>query len=269
MRTRALRVALASAPAVLATVPSIVLMLAPSAFAQGPSLAEAARAFEEGRFAEAGRAYADALAEPGHEPAELLQIHLRLGIIAALGGDDPAIHFAIALALDPVLDPPVELSPELRARFEALREAREGRRLSVRIEEHEARRTVSVHDAPGGLVVALRVRGAGGYERRVPWAGAPIELSAPPPFWIEALDAHGGVLARAGDWQSTLSPAAAAATAQRTPPEATPAPPAREPSLIESPWLWIAVAIVVTGVAVAIAFSASGDRWTLGAPILR
>ncbi len=248
---------------------ALLALLAPAtALAQAP-LADADRAYDDGRLGEAAHAYDDALATGALDPALLTRAHVRLGVLAALEGEDEATdrHFAIALALDPVRDAPEELTPELRARFDALREARDGHRLTLAIEMEDEGMHLVVRDAPPDLVQTIVVRGGHGWERRFPWSGEPITIDPPPeamPVEAFALDAHGNRLARAG--ARIEVPVVLGEPAPLTQP---PANGDGGRNLIESPWLWIVVGTIVIGAAVAVGVSASGDRYTLDPPVVR
>jgi hypothetical protein len=252
----ALRVAIAGALLAGAS------MVSP-ALAQG-GLDAADRAYEEGEVASARDAYETALRSGSLDPAELVRAHLRLGILAALEGDTEGFErrSAFALALDPVRDAPEELAPELRARFEALRDARAGRRATLTIDRDRAAIRIDVRDAPEGLAHRVDVRGGDGFEQQLAWEGTPLRITPPPsalPIEALLLDAHGNRLARAG---ARLEAVAAITTA--------PAPAetgAR--NLLESPWLWVVVAAIVIGIGVAVGVSASGDRFLLEPPVIR
>lgn len=252
----ALRVAIAGALLAGVLLPSPALAQA--------GLHAADRAYEEGRVAPARDAYEAALRSGALDPAELVRAHLRLGILAALEGDTEGFErrSALALALDPVRDAPEELPPELRARFEAIRDARAGRRATVTIDRDRAAIRIDVRDAPEGLAHRIDIRGGDGFGQQLAWEGTPLRITPPlSALPIEALllDAHGNRLARAG---ARLEAVASITTA--------PAPAetgAR--NLLESPWLWIVVAAIVIGIGVAVGVSASGDRFLLEPPVIR
>lgn len=257
--------ALHPGPLRVALVLGAVFWAAAPAAAQD-ALAGADRAYDEGRLRDAAVAYDDALAAGGLDPARLVRAHLRLGVLSALGGelDRTERHFAAALALDPTRDAPEELSPELRARFEALREARGGRRLSLSLEREDGAIVITVRDAPEGLARTLEAAG-GTWRERVEWTGAPLRLEPPPealPIEAVLFDAHGNRLARAG--ARTAPAALVEASAPLAPGEAT-----GGRNLLESPWLWVAVGAILIGIGVAIAVSASGDRYLLQPPVVR
>lgn len=244
----------------------VLLATASTALAQG-ALEAAGRAYDEGRIEEAARAYRDALESGSLEPAGLVRAHLRLGILAALEGDAASTDrsFEIALALDPIRDAPDELSPELRARFDALRAARGGRRVTLVIERVDGGIMLGVRDAPEGLARTIEVRGGGGFEARVAWEGAPIRVDPPVealPIEAALFDAHGNRIARAGarlDGAVAAVATAASARGQEGPGR----------NLLESPWLWIVVGAIVIGIGVTVGVSASGDRYVLDPPVIR
>lgn len=247
----------------VAALAAALLALGQPALAQD-ALEAAGRAYDEGRLEEATRAYREAVRSGALDSSELVRAHLRLGILAALAGalDETERSFTIALALDPIRETPEELSPELRARFEALCESREGRRVTVAISRVDGAIAFEVRDAPEGLARTIEVRGGEGFVARVPYEGAPVHLEPPPgalPIEATLLDQHGNRIARAG---ARLD--AVAVTATRPAPEE---PPTR--NLLESPWLWIVVGAIVIGIGVTVGVSASGDRYLLQPPVIR
>lgn len=241
-----------------------VLAFGGTAFAQEDPLREAAQAYEEGRIAEAARRYHEALGRGGLEPAELVHVHLRLGILAALEGelDESDRRFAMALALDPIREPPEELSPELRERFEALRETQDGRRLTLvirRTRRGDALRIEARH-APEGMAAAIRIRGHEGYAVELPYEGEPIVVEPPAgalPIEVTLFDSHGNRLARAG---ARLPVAVATDEPSEQLPTRT---------LLETPWLWVVVGAIVIGIGVTVGVSASGDRYFFEPPVIR
>ena len=277
------------APCLLAPCLLALCLLAPSVSfpasasaqpASGDPLARADAAFEEGRVAEAGRAYEDAIESGALDPDGLARASLRLGIVCALGSEDARAgrHFANALALAPSLPTPEGLSDALAARFEALRSAREGRRVRVVVEVsgEDAPIGVDVRDAPPGLVRTIEIEGTG-LRRTHAWDGVRIDFDVPSasrPIAARALDAHGNVIASAGaraavsNEQSTLTVPALVEPVLAQPGLAAETAPDETP-LIESPWLWIAVGVVAIAVGVVIGVTASGDRYVLNAPVVR
>lgn len=242
----------------------IPLVLVPPGLARASSPLDAAdRAYDEGRIADARRAYEEALELGTLEPSLLVRAYVRLGILAALAGEDALSqrYFEHALALDPVRDTPEELSPRLRARFEVLRAARGGQRVVLAIDEADDALVLSVRHAPVGLAHGLVVRGAGGFERREAWQGRPVRIEVPDragPIEAQLLDVHGNRLARAG---ARLAPVLAVTLPEE--------PERRGRNLLESPWLWVAVGAIVIGIGVTIGVGASGDRYRLEAPVVR
>jgi hypothetical protein len=234
-----------SLPIALALV--VLTALASPARAQ---IGGADRAYDEGRFAEAGRAYEDALATGALDPSGLAHVHLRLGVIAALGGDAALVdrHFVIALAIDPALEAPAELDPARRARFEAMR----GERVRV----HAERTGIVIEGAPAELALSIEARGEG-WNRRFPWEGTRITIAPPAsalPIDVRLVDPHGNGVARG-----------------RIEAPRVIEPPRTDSGeeIIESPWLWVAIGVILLGVGLAIGFSASGERFVLGAPVIR
>lgn len=246
-------------------------VFAASAAAQDP-LARADRAYDAGRLAEAGVAYESALEGGALDPPELVRVHLRLGVLTAMGGQPSQAerHFALALALDPTLDPPPELDEALAERFVALRETRDGHRLSVRLRASDEGVLLEVRDAAPGAVRQVLARGAGGYEQRFAWEGERLPIDPPAaalPLEVVALDAHGNRLARAGARRGGLPTPRAVSPLDRD--GESPAHEGTTPSWFETPWLWIVVGLAVLGVGVAVGVSASGERYVLDGPVVR
>lgn len=239
------------------SLPAIAVLLCVASPARAQSALDAAdREYAAGRIAAAGRGYEDALATGDLSPPVLARVHARLGVIAALGDDELAArHFALALAIDPALASPSELDDARRARFEAMR----GDGVFVRVERVGPGLVIDVVGAPGELARTIEVRGVE-WRRRFPWGEGELRTIHPPPsampieVWL--LDPHGNRVARA---------------AYGALPAAAPVVPAPDPgqALIESPWLWVALGVILLGVGVAIGVSASGERFVLGAPVIR
>ncbi len=133
-------------------------MVARRASAEDATIASAEAAYARGALREANRLFVAAWHEPGHDRAELVRIHVHLGILAGAMGAErgSSAHFAIALALDPQLATPAELGGRDRARFER---ARRGAALALHLEAPTHAETgasfrveVSVTAAPAGLV---------------------------------------------------------------------------------------------------------------------
>jgi hypothetical protein len=225
--------------------------------------AQADREYAAGHFDEAAVRYEAAVASGGLEPAELIRAHERLGLVSVLRGESESAenHFRMVLALDPTRATPAELPEEWRARYAAIRAAREGRRITLVLERDGGSFVLTARDAPADSAYTIQVRGRGGWVHRAPVEEEPLRIEPPPdalPLAAVLLDANGNRLARAG-----VRPIAASSIEPVRP------EPAHGRSLLESPWLWIAVALVIIGVGVGIGVSASGDRYLLGAPVIR
>ncbi|MEZ4251573.1 MAG: hypothetical protein R3B99_25445 [Polyangiales bacterium] len=218
-------------------------------------LPEGDTAYADGDLEAARVAYHGALTTPGNDPARLLHLHLRLGILcAALGEDDDAReHFRVVLSLDPDTPPPSELGPRQRVTFEDARD-RAGR-LDLSLSAPDG----ASPDAPTPLRVeaspALRALGAtlvlraNRWEREVRLDGLPT-LVLPTEAWtgdrlqlrVDALDAHGGRLLRR---DLELAP--------------TPRPQTETPR--RRPWLWVAVGVIAVAlVATSVGLVLTRDR---------
>jgi hypothetical protein len=176
--------------------------------ADDASIVAAEAAYGRGALREANRLFLAALREPGHERAELVRIHVHLGILAGATGAERTArnHFAIALAVDPSLAVPSELAGRDRSRFEQERPAR-ALALSVEpsADESGAALVIRASNAPVHLVARIEVRCGS-------QVLAPSPLSRTDPsnvrvslgsaacaegVSITALDGHGGILVRA------------------------------------------------------------------------
>ncbi len=243
---------------------SVVLalsLIAASSSAQAP-LARAEEHFAQGRLVEAQRAYEDALAGGELDEVSLVRAHERLAVIAERNGDmeRAARHVEYALALDPHRGAPEGASDALRESHAELSRERGGRRMMLGLADEDSVLQINVLHAPEGLARTIEVRGRD-WERRMPWDGFPLMVEPPQEaFPIEAFlyDGYGNLLARSGP--PTIE--------RRITVERPRTLPAQE-SLIESPWLWVIVGLVVIGAGIAIGVSASGDRFVLGAPVIR
>ena len=169
-------------------------------------IASAEAAYTRGALREANRLFLQALRQPGHERAELVRIHLHLGILAgAMGAERTArSHFAIALALDPTLGAPPELAGRDRSRFEQERPAR-ALSLSVEAlsEDTGPALLVRAQNAPPRLVARIEARcGEAALPTTPAGRGDPsavrVSVGSAACAGIEllAFDVHGGVLAR-------------------------------------------------------------------------
>ncbi|MGE0788392.1 MAG: hypothetical protein AB7S26_22145 [Sandaracinaceae bacterium] len=248
------------------------LRVAPPAHAQAPSRADGA--YDEGRLDDAAALYGVELESGRLEPAELAHVHLRLAELARLASldADAEQHLRTALSLTPDAEPPEGLA-ELAARIRA--EGVGPVRVLIAISDPSTPARIEVTGAPQGLVRTLMVRTGDAEPRAIPWDGTPREEPSAPSE-VRALDRFGNVVARAGRARASSPP-----PEEPVPPRILETEPGDEqvieeeqeeddePSALENPWLWIAVGLVVVGAGVAIGVSASGERYIVGAPIVR
>jgi len=262
-----------------------------AAQAQG-SLSEALGAYRGGELDRAAELFEAALTAGGHGPEELAVIHLHRGILQGSMGDEAAARtsFEIALAVEPTLEAPGELSPTLSQVFEAARAERAGR--GIALEMAEAQRASNTTDtvvrvrasnAPEGLVARIRVRAttSGG---AAPWTeelmGADGAVRIPAAAWrtawqlrvgLEALDGHGSILARAEfDLAAPAHPPAPAPPIDSRP---APEPPSDDDGgggILASPWFWLVTGVLVAGaITAAVLVATTEDRYVVGAPEVR
>lgn len=263
----------------------VACLLAPLA-ARAQSVDEAIAAYEAGRIDDA-QARLEAIVARGRAgPDDLHRVHLHLGILAAVMGETDRAERAwrLALALRPATETPAELAPAQRAIFERLRAqaaALSVRAAAVGAASNEAATTVRVDvaNAPDGSVTQIRslaTPASGG----APWsatvgAGEPTELAIPAIAWraatrldvvIEALDAHGGVLART---ELTLRHAQASAA---HPALATgEAPASGGGSVVEEAWFWVVIGALVLGGAalgIGLALTLGPEQYVLEGPTI-
>ncbi len=254
--------------ALCAVVPAAAKVRAQDRFAA----AESARA--ESRFDDARRAYEDALASGALGLSEVAHAHLRLAELAfrAESFEEAERHLRYALALRP--DAPVSAGPEaMQAAATIILEERGRRALRAVLEVSDPSSPIRVdlRDAPPGLVRVVLVRGRAGYSRTLAWDGTPQEVTPPAgsrPIGARLLDAHGNALGSAGVWPAPTPPVVV--PPPRVVAEAALAPdpePEEGDDVIENPWLWVAIGVVLLVAGLAVGFSASGDRYTIGAPV--
>lgn len=202
-----------------------------SAQPSGGTLEEALAAYEEGQLNGALELFEEALLAPGHEVSELVTIHLYLGMLHAAMGEEPLARrsFEVCLALDPTHAGSDEFGPQLRQLFDEVRDAREGRALSIEIRRLSESGTnrggvdveIAALNAPEGLVAALELDAESSGEAaeltmRVESAGptvvtlpASLVESGTVRLEVVAHDANGSVLARG---REELHPSPAAMT---------------------------------------------------------
>lgn len=240
-------------------------------------------AYEAGELDVALELFDAALRAPDNEPSELLIIHLHLGVLLGATGQDEAARrsFAAALALDPELEAPPELGGELRQWFIEQRASRV-EAMSVEAQappDLATGRTVTlqveVHHAPEGLVESLRLRigesdegwsltigGQGPSPVAIPAEAWPAEGSAT--LVIEALDEHGGVLART---EVMVPPREDGPEAIE---EGGPDEGDEPRPWYHNPWLWVGLGVLVAGgVTVGVVLGTAEDQYILGAPRVR
>ena len=240
-------------------------------------LASADAAYASERWAEAGRAYEDALASGGLERQAWVRAHVRLARVSLEGAQPTAArrHLEWALAVEPSLEPPPDwpadaaaLFTDTRERRRALPEAERMLSASLTVGAPGAPVQIELHGAPAGLVQTITVTGAE-LSRTIAYGGQPLVLRLPAetaPWFVRALDAAGNVLTTAG------VPAASQAIAPETalePPTPLEPTPAVEPDLVENPWLWVVVGLLAVGIGVVVGLTAFEERTALGVPVLR
>ncbi len=271
---------------------SIALMIASplvAASASAQSVEDALAHYRGGRIEEALTAFEHVRESAVTEPAPLITAHVYLGVIHATMGDEPLARrdFAVALALDPELVAPSELSPSLRRVFDEVRAS--ARRLEVAIEAPEdpvagsaiALRVVA-RNAPAHVVAALRVRVVPAEGE--PWVtraeGADARVTVPASAWgggaqvqitAEALTTHGGVLASSARSLGGRLPEVAEAIAgsAEDPLAGGATTSGGGGSVAEEAWFWILIGVIVAGgVAAAILIPTVGtqDVYDLGPP---
>jgi len=254
--------------------------------ASAQTLDEALAHYREGRLEEAVDALDGVRRSAAAEPRTLITAHLYLGVLHATMGDEPLARrdFAVALALDPELEAPSELSPALREVFDAVRGETAPAEIAVEPEgEPTAGAPVSlavaVRNVPAHAAAAIRVRAEP--EDGEAWItrveGLEGEVEVPASAWsggarlrlvVEALSPHGGVLARSETPLRGGLPAVAAAGG--------PAAPIEEGddgggSVVEEAWFWILIGVLVAGgVAAAVLIPTVGVQreYDLQAPVI-
>lgn len=267
---------------------SCLAALAPAS-AAAQTVDDALAHYRAGRLEASLAAFEQVRESAAPEPATLTTAYLYLGVIHATMGDEPLARrdFAVALALDPTLAAPSELSPSLRRIFDDVRAST--RPLDVAIEPPEApvagqpvALRVIARDVPAHAVAALRVRAEP--TEGEPWVtraeGTEAEVTVPASAWsggaslrlvAEALTAHGGVLATTAVTLTGQLPTVAAPAAAADPLSGGEAPAASGGSVVEEAWFWILVgAVVAGGVAAAILIPTVGtqDVYDLGTPTI-
>lgn len=250
-------------------------LTAARAHAQDPFEApERARA--EARLEDALAGYRLALESGQLGLSEVAHAHLRLAELAFLGDEleEGTRHLRYALALRP--DAPVTDGPQTMQDAAAailVERSQRALRAVLEISDASAPIVVDVRDAPDGLVRTLELRGPGDWSRTIPWDGEPRSVEPPAasrPIGVQLRDAHGNLVGAAGVWPAVAPPVAVPPPDVIPPPDETPAPPPEEedePEFFENPWLWVAIGVILVIAGVAIGFTASGDSYSIGAPV--
>lgn len=251
--------------------------------AQSEPLVIALEAYQSGELDVALERFDEALRVPGNAPAELVQIHLHLGILRAIARETEAARrdMDAALAIEPTLQPPSEMGPDARALFETVRQARGGRAVRLTATaagpvRNDAATTlrVAIADAPPALIASVRVLAAPPSSEEpavMNVAGVPPTVEIPASVWaggralvvvVEGLDEHGGSVVRGEARLDALLPGREAAGAS-----------GREVGTDDgggfwaSPWPWIGlVALVAAGVTAGVLLFGIEDAYTVGAP---
>jgi tetratricopeptide (TPR) repeat protein len=255
----------------------VTAVLAGQASAQETTVSAADRAYAEGRFDEAVAGYEGALRR-GLDRDALHRAHLQLGVLRAIMGERDAArrHFALALAMRPDTPAPAELDPGLRAELEELRRTTQA--LVPQLELDGAAR----NDVPTTLRVRLEHRLASevaSYHVSAEPPGAPawtvtVEVSAPEVLmpaaaWrassalrvtVDALDAHGGVLARSAALElrhELVEPAVEPSQVPgpelvALPSDSVPRAPPLGSSVFDEGWFWGLIVGVAASAALAI-----------------
>lgn len=189
--------------------------------AKAQSVVDADALWDEGELRQAREAYRRALDAGGLEPSQTAKAHLRIGIIAAAYGDDETANAAFrrALAIEPALPAPADLSPAQRDVFEEVRA--QSRPIEVRALETErtAERVVLTARVTGGELfgaTAALVRD-GEQSERLELTTADFGTLTELPLAAVAVDEHGNVVALATE--SVNAPRATGAPPSRTPTE--------------------------------------------------
>lgn len=129
-----------------------------TSLAAAQSVSDADAAYDSGDVDAARDAYAASIQSGALDATALAHAHLRLGTIAAAYGDalTARAEFGAALAIEPQAPAPVDLSPDQRQEFEALRASTTP--LSVRIdEERDGERVELRAHLSGGQAVEANV----------------------------------------------------------------------------------------------------------------
>jgi len=241
-----------------------LLTIVPS-LASAQSLDDALAHYREGRLEQAVEALDAVRRSAVEQPRTLITAHVYLGVLHATMGDEPLARrdFSVALALDPELEAPSELSPALREVFDEVRGSTEP--VAVHVEPdaeptagEAVRLRVAVRNVPAHAAAALRVRAVPddgeAWITRVEQLEGDVEI--PASAWsggarlrvvVEALTPHGGVLARSETPIAGGLPAVTVAAAGATAPLDDAASDDGGGSVVEEAWFWIVIGVLVAG----------------------
>lgn len=239
-----------------------LLSIVPS-LASAQTLDDALAHYREGRLEQAVDALDAVRRSAVEQPRTLVTAHLYLGVLHATMGDEPLARrdFSVALALDPRLEAPSELSPTLRAVFDEVRGTTEAVVVDVTPDGEPTvgaavPLSVAVRYVPAHAAAAIRVRAMP--EEGEAWItrveGLEGQVEVPASAWgggtrlrivVEALTPHGGVLARSETPLTGGLPAVAAASAVPAP--SAPGDDEGGGSVVEEAWFWIVIGVLVAG----------------------
>ncbi|MBN2360505.1 MAG: hypothetical protein JXR83_13705 [Deltaproteobacteria bacterium] len=251
---------------------ALALLLPAVARAETEALGRARRLYGEMRYVESYGAYREALAQTGNRPADLVDIYLHLGSLAALldREQEAGEAFLRLLCLNPDVAVPEDMPPKVRRQFG------EAKARSKNTTPFKLTHTVVSRDAAsGGLEVAaelepdslgmvsgvaLRYRAAGAQSFDAVRKGGTgklafsVSASELPPgsaveYFLQLEDAYGGVLWESGSERSPLLAQASAAAPVSQPTAA------EEPPFYTQTWFFLAagaaVVVAVAGVSTA------------------
>ncbi len=267
------------------TLALLVVSSSATAAAQEGPLEAAMEAYRDGELYRALELFTSALEAPGNTPADLVTIHLHLGILHGSLADLDAARreFRAALAIDADTPAPDELNPTLREIFDSEAAERGGRSVGLEVQAREPLRSdralvldVRLVGAPQGLVDRIEGRAAGDLRAEVVSSSATTgTLTFPVAAWgggesaevqTRALDAFGGVVAATTDRLSAAPAIATPVAADETPA----VDDDDDGGILASPWLWTIVAVVVLGGAAAVTavLLTRETQPVVGAPII-
>lgn len=264
-----------------------LLAASPAAAEETGHLERAISLFEEMEYDAARQAAERALASPRSGPGELLRAYRIQGLcLSALGQDDAALEaFSRLLAIDPAFRLSADVSPKLAAPFyQAVAMARSRKPILLRHPRPEPGETlggtvlrIALKSNPFGMVREVRMRfvtPGGGNEKQMTASVSgtttlgmrlPRDLAARAVrYYFEAVNQHGGVLARKGsrdqpfELRARLAPlptpvpstpvSTAPAGTTSAPGKTVPEPDRDEPTpWYKSWWFWTTVSVVIVG----------------------